>query len=582
MRKKIFIYCFVACTIAVLITSVIAFVVMRSSVIEETERSAQSMANMITNMLGDEQSTYDETAKSLKQETVSKEQTSYRVTVISMDGTVLGDSNADIAGMDDHSERPEVVQAQRSGVGSARRKSDTLGINMLYVAVKDDALGVYVRVALPLTELQRMSVNLFVGSLIGLLVGQVVSLIAAFLFSGKLSKPIKKLAAAASKLAQDGKASEVKLSTGTELDELAHDFNDMSGRLNTSMNTLRHKNAEFDAVLGSMEDALVVVDKDSKVLYINHVASKLFGASDDFAQGGRALSELCFRKPVLNAAVRCMQENDKQVLKQRIGVDGAMDFSVYIYPMYFKDALSGAILLFRDVTHVLKLEKLRSDFVANVSHEMKTPLTSIIGYAQALKEDESANDTNTMKFLDIIELEAERLNLLINDLMELSMIEHRSEDTDISEYELKGIVEETVALVQLSASKKDVEVSVDMRRDFTILANRNRIKQLLLNLLDNGIKYNKQGGSLTLSAREHNGMLRLSVKDTGEGIDSKSISRLFERFYREDKSRSKELGGTGLGLSIVKHIAELYGGSVTVSSEKGVGSEFVVTLPVLK
>ena len=582
MRKKIFIYCFVACVVAVIITSVIAFVIMRSAIIEETKRSAQSMANMIINVVGEQERDFDELAKSLKHEDAQDVRTPYRVTIMLQDGRVLGDSSADITTMDNHADRPEVLEAVQSGVGSARRNSATLKTNMLYVAVKAIDSDLIVRVALPLTELQRMSYNLLIGSFVGMLAGQVAALVISFLLSGRLGKPIKKLANATKQLAAGEKASEVKLNTETELDALAHDFNDMSGKLHDSMSDLRHKNAEFDAVLSSMEDALVAVDKHQKVLYVNPVARKLFRAPDGFVRNRCELSELCFRKPVLDAAKRCILENKKQELMQRIGVDEAMDLHVYIYPMHYFDEISGAIILFRDMTHVIELEKLRTDFVANVSHEMKTPLTSIIGYAQALKEDESANDTNTMKFLDIIEIEAKRLSILINDLMELSMIENKSEDTDISEHAFGEIVEESIALIELFAKKKNIDLCVDIEKDVAIMANKDRIKQLLLNLLDNGIKYNKKGGALYLTGYEHNDMLRISVKDTGEGIDSKSTSRLFERFYRVDKSRSKALGGTGLGLSIVKHIAELYGGSVTVSSEKNVGSEFVVTLPILK
>jgi two-component system phosphate regulon sensor histidine kinase PhoR len=225
---------------------------------------------------------------------------------------------------------------------------------------------------------------------------------------------------------------------------------------------------------------------------------------------------------------------------------------------------------------------MRTDFVANVSHELRTPLTSIKGYAETLKEEDLSENKTAKRFLEIIEIEAERLNVLINDLMELSKIENKNEDVNISSHSLKEILDETAEVLSMAAEKKGVKIQKDIDDSIVIYANRDRIKQLVLNLMDNGIKYNKDGGKLTVDASAQREMLTLSIKDTGEGIAQADIPRLFERFYRVDKSRSKELGGTGLGLSIVKHISELYGGSVTVLSKKGKGSEFIVKLPIVK
>lgn len=581
MRKKLFIYGFVACIVAVLLTSAIAFVVMRNSVIEETKISAKSMANMLlAEIENDDASLYDDKAKSLKYESSSKELTPYRITIIANDGTVLGDSNADISAMDNHADRPEVLEANINGVGSARRDSSTLGTNMLYVAVKSSESDLIVRVALPLTELRRMSLSLFIGCLVSLLVGGVVSLISAFVFSRRLAKPINTLANATKQLTQGNMDEKLSLNTNTELDDLAHDFNDMSTRLNLTLSDLRHKNSEFDAVLSSMEDGLIAIDKSQKVLYINPVAKKLFSLPVEITEGFE-LSKLLYKQPILEATAKCIAESKSQTLMQTIGLDEALNFDVFIYPMLYKGQLAGAILLFRDVTHVQELERLRSDFVANVSHELRTPLTSIKGYAQALRDEGYEEKENNKRFLDIIEIEADRLNILINDLMELSKIENKGEDIDISEHAFADIVKETAALVSISAKIKNVQINLDIQEDMRILANKDRIKQLLLNLMDNGIKYNKNGGELNVSSAMHNGMLKLTVSDNGVGIDKEDMGRLFERFYRIDKSRSKELGGTGLGLSIVKHIAELYGGSVTATSDKGEGTEFVVMLPII-
>ncbi len=582
MRKKLFIYGFTASIIAVLLTGFISFFVTQSSSVEESKLSAQSMANIILNEIRSEDKTmYDQKAKSLGESLSVDENGAYRITIIDADGKVLGDSSADISSMDNHAKRPEVMQAQENGYGSSRRDSDTLDINMLYVAVKDAGSDIVVRIALPLTELQRMSYNLFIGCLISIAAGALVSLIASYMFARRLGKPIKRLAVFANNLAEGNMQERAVLKTNTELDELAYDFNEMAFRLSGSLNELKHKNVEFDTVLSSMENGLIAVDIDKKILYMNPVAKQIFNVTLE-TDGETALENIIYQKRLLDAVVKCLAQKSSVTLDLKIGGEEILDFRVTVSPMFYKHSLTGAIMLFADVTHILELEKLRSDFVANVSHELRTPLTSIKGYAEALKDDGLENKENAARFLDVIEIEADRLNVLINDLMELSKIENNQDDNNLTQYDFKDIVRETAELVRFGADKKGVDLILDIPDKLIVYANKDRIKQLLLNLMDNGIKYNKQGGKLFVSAAEADGMLRISVKDTGEGIAQEDIPRLFERFYRVDKSRSRELGGTGLGLSIVKHIAELYSGSVTVNSTKGEGAEFIVKIAILK
>ncbi len=583
MRKKLFNYFFAVSLIAVIITGFISFIAMRSSVVEEAKISAQAMAKMVIQSIKESDSLeYDEAVKALGNSISYKDHTPYRITIIGDDGKVLGDSSADILSMDNHLDRPEVIEARKVGVGSSRRDSDTLDINMLYVAVYDKDMGITSRIALPLIELKRISYNLIIGLVISISAGMVISVIASLIFAERLSQPINELAQASYEFAGGNLNKRVELKTSTELDDLSSAFNTMAEKLKNSLTEIKQKNTEFNSVLSSMHDGLIAVGPDRKMLYMNSKAKALFCFEGDCRKDDVELSFVVYQESILNAVDECLETKHTHYIDVKLGTKTSADYRVSVHPMEYDDKTWGAIIVMNDITRTLELEQLRSDFVANVSHELRTPLTSIKGYAETLKED-GVYDTKTAKrFLDIIEIEAERLNVLINDLMDLSKIENKSEDINISSHNLKKILDETIQLVSLSASKKEVEILKTIPDSLTVYVNRDRMKQLLLNLIDNGIKYNKDGGKLEVRVSAQKQMLEIIVKDTGEGIDKKDIPRLFERFYRVDKSRSKELGGTGLGLSIVKHIAELYNGSVTVTSVKGEGSEFIVKMPIVK
>jgi two-component system phosphate regulon sensor histidine kinase PhoR len=271
--------------------------------------------------------------------------------------------------------------------------------------------------------------------------------------------------------------------------------------------------------------------------------------------------------------------NDEMYLYQ----GGRRTLSIHVTPIYKSennDTISGALAYINDITQIRKLEDIRSEFVSNVTHELKTPLTSIQGFVETLKNDAIFDPVVSEKFLDIIEIETERLRMLINDILELSEIESTKTDNDKNAFGLLELVQEVESMLINSASEKEINFDIQIDTGLKVLANRNRIKQLLINLMDNAIKYNKLGGSVTVRADHFGGQVEIHVKDTGIGVPKEHTKRIFERFYRVDKGRSRDIGGTGLGLSIVKHIAQLYGGYINIESEEGKGSDFIVTLPI--
>ena len=581
MRKRIFIYGFLVSFIAVLLSGTITFFAMRASIINETKLNAETIAGIIINDINSEADEYDYDAR-IKNLAENQKAIPYRITVIAPNGDVLGDSSTDIEAMDNHDMREEVIEAKANGVGSSRRYSATLGINMLYVAVLEETTGIIVRVALPLIELQRMSTRILSLSALSVIAGGLLSLIISLFVARGISWPINQMVEAVRDLSTGKRQNMVTLSTNTELDFLSAEFNRMADSLEKLLDELKERNQAFDEVLSSMEDGLMAVNADLDILYLNRVAKEVFALRDEKHYEGKKLTAIVYQSQLLKAVKNCIAQREPQVVKLKIGEKEALDYRLTVLPMHSARHPEGAIILITDITHMLELEQMRTDFVANVSHELRTPLTSIRGYTEALKDNGFEDIEHAKRFLEIIEIEADRLNGLINDLMELSKIENRAQDINIAEHDISELAQEVVTLLAINATKKNIAVNINIQKPIIVMANKHRLKQLLLNLIDNGIKYNKENGRLDIEISAQGKMLTIAVMDTGEGIAADDIPRLFERFYRVEKSRARELGGTGLGLSIVKHITELYQGSVTVESKKGKGSKFIATMPIAK
>ncbi len=580
MRARSFFYALITSMLAVIIAGMITYFIVRNSLVTETQGIAQIVSQTVLHEAEAGELEQAQGGQSPASELLAAG-THYRIELMDLDGNVINDFGTD-AQANNLADRPEVMAALNFGIGQALVHDDMLGHNVLYYAAADQADGYIVRVSIPVTGLNQLLMRITYAGLVGLAVSGLLALLASVLFTRGYTKQVKGLAAAVRDFASGKTGEDVVLNTRTELDVLADDFSEMRANVNTLLRDIRQRNEEFNAVLSSMADGLVAVNTFQQILYINPVAEEIFSIKERQGTEPLMLSEIAYQRPLLDAVQNCIKKHRSEVVQLKIARNEILDFRVTVSPMMSKGSLFGAIILLTDITHMLELERLRTDFVANVSHELRTPLTSIKGYTEALKDSSLGANDMAKRFLDIIEIESDRLNVLINDLMELSKIENRSEDTDIGEHCIKQIIEETIDLVSMKAEKKHVAIKTRIPKDIKILANKDRIKQLFLNLIDNGIKYNKDGGQLEISVYHLGRMLTISVKDTGEGIAQEDIPRLFERFYRVEKSRSRELGGTGLGLSIVKHIAELYHGSVTVVSEKGKGSEFIVKMPIAK
>lgn len=402
--------------------------------------------------------------------------------------------------------------------------------------------------------------------------GLIVALFSAHYAAGRVVEPLQRLTRAARSISAGETAAPVE-DVPDEMGELAGAFNYMSERLSAAYRKLENNNEQLAAVLQGMNDGVVAVDAQGNITLMTERARELLGS---YAGTVRRLSECGTHYLAVQAMLeKVMQGGEAFTQPLSITVPAERELEVYVSRL--SGNASGALAVISDVTRIRKLERMRSEFVANVTHELKTPLTSIRGYIELLMAEERDAQT-TRSFYEIIEIEAERLQKLTDDLLQLSDIENGSTEREVTPIPLAETVEKVIKTLRPEAQARGISLHAFVEPGLQVVAAPHRLYQLIKNLMENAVKYNRDGGAVNLSAATERGVAVIRVHDTGIGIPPEHLERIFERFYRVDKGRSRELGGTGLGLSIVKHIVNLYGGDVRVDSEPGVGTTFTVRL----
>ena len=475
----------------------------------------------------------------------------FRVTLIKSDGSVVSDSvDTDVNSMPNHSDRPEFEQAIKDGNGSSHRMSETLNKITYYYAEKT-ADGSVIRVAKTIDSIYGIFLFVIPSILIIMIGVFVVCTILAKRSTKKIIEPIKEMA-------DNGNGSPYD-----ELLPLSQKIASQQRQIKRQMRRLQFEKDKISTLIENMAEGFILIDVDKKVLMSNYSASKLLGADDD---GVTDKTLIAFsRNEVLNdcvdKALSGESKNGDTTVKGRA-------LQIITNPVYSNGEKNGAICLIIDVSAKKKAEKMRREFTANVTHELKTPLTSISGYAEIIasglvKPDDIPN------FANKIHKESGRLLSLISDIMELSQLDEKFSDEEFAPVDLAGVAAEVAEDLRSNAEKHGITITVDTKTA-VISGNRNQIYELIYNLCDNAIRYNRENGSVKIITGDDNEHPFVKVADTGIGIPEKHHKRVFERFYRVDKSRSKETGGTGLGLAIVKHITERHGGEISLeSSEQG-------------
>ena len=513
-----------------------------------------------------------------------------RITFIALDGRVLGDSAEPSTTMENHGARPEVVEAIANGIGSSVRYSTTVGNDLLYRAFLqiEGANGRVVRIAMPLDDINEAISALRQTLLIGLLIVSSLGLLLAYGFSRYLSDRIKRLMEFSREVAR-GSFPQNFFSTSRqdEINLLEQHLNEMSAKIRDNIQQVLAEKAKADSILRCMIEGVLVLDPKGRVLVINDQAEKMFNLPHDRDIQGASITELS-RHPEMKQVIQEVLAFDfaKGRYSKEIELDEGRWFRVNAVSLRNgQKGIMGSILVFHEISEIKRFETLRSDFVANVSHELRTPLTAIRGYVETLLSAPPANRKQSEHFLEIIERHAERLTRLTEDLLTLSDLESGRVHLSVEPLEAKYLIQRVLEVFQHRAVQKGVELVSFIEPGLPpLLGDSDRLQQLLINLVDNAIKYTPAGGRVEIQASATQtsgleGIVQLTVSDTGPGIPEKDLPRLTERFYRVDKARSRELGGTGLGLAIVKHIVQAHGGELKIDSVIQKGTTIRVYLP---
>jgi two-component system phosphate regulon sensor histidine kinase PhoR len=507
-----------------------------------------------------------------------------RITIIDLSGKVLADSERnqqELAAMENHAERPEIKSALSSGIGEELRYSSTLKIDMLYIAISiregRGVIGV-VRLALPLTQIQKQLAAVRNTILVSLIFALGLAFVLGSLLAESIVKPINRIIHGARKFSQGDFNYQILLDSKDEIGQLAEVLNKMAQDIEDKIKELEVRNQHLAAILQSMVEGIIVVDNRSRILSLNSPAERIFNITKNEAQN-KLFLEVIPNNNIVDLINEVLEK--KEFLSRELSLIWPVQkiFRIDVSPIFEKNRTSGCLIVIHDITEIRRLETMRRDFVANVSHELKTPLTSIKGFTETLLEGAWRDEKNVQHFLGIIREHAQRLDNLVNDLLSLAHMEVKDISLDKSEIKIKELVDEILAGFSAQLKKRHIQAHNDLPLKLSVKAHQDKLNQVFTNLVDNAIKFNKEGGSVRIYSRESADLIKIIVEDTGIGIPPKDLSRIFERFYRVDKGRSREMGGTGLGLAIVKHIVELHGGMVGVESNEGLGATFWFSLP---
>jgi two-component system phosphate regulon sensor histidine kinase PhoR len=510
----------------------------------------------------------DDLCRQLKQKMGS------RVTVIALDGRVLGDSDTDSTHMDNHAHRQEIQQASLNGIGMAIRFSDTLKYNFLYVAkkiMKGSQPEGFIRLSVPLQEIDR-SINVLRIKILSIFLS---ILLTTGIFSFWQIERIRRLTAQirdfSRSIARGELGRKLFFDRAGEFNEIAESLNTMSVELKNSITSHEEEQHRLNVILRSIPDALFIVDAHGVILLSSLAARKLFG---EIAIQGRPFIEVMRNSEILSLVENVQKQQAAGIAEIRIDSPLEQYCVVQVSPLFYNEREpSGFIAVFHDITQLKKLEQTRTDFVANISHEIKTPITAIQGFADTLLEGALDDREHAVKFLQTIKANSERINGLVDDLMTISKIELGVIRVEKSSVDIQEVAEHILTLLQDKAAEKNLTIKAHILPEpRTIEADRDRLIQILTNLVDNAIKFTETG-RVTFGDAQENGKVYLFVEDTGIGIPQKHLPRLGERFYRVDPGRSRNMGGTGLGLAIVKHLVKAHGWEMRFESTPGKGTK---------
>lgn len=519
-----------------------------------------------------------------------KEKTGARITVIDNSGRVLGDSDESSRLMENHLNRPEIRDAMISNIGSSIRFSKTISKNFFYLAisVNQEPNRFFLRLSVPLQHIDKAINKIRMKIIVGALLVLFIVIMVGLMQTERITKSIEEITLFSKDVASGNFRKRLFLKEKGELGELGKNINEMAKELSFRLQQSEDEKNKIEAILRNMSDGLILTDKKGLIIMSNDAVTRLFGLTSSIE--GKTLLETLRKAELMELIEKVIGTGDRISREIEISYPRELHLVATAAPFSIKSEVTGVVITFHDISRLKKLENIRKDFVANVSHEMKTPVTAIKGFAETLLEGALNEKENARKFLETIKAHSERLNSLVNDLLTLSRIELGDIKIEKTAVNLNEVVDTVFNTLKEKAQKKGLnlekQIPVELQE---IQADRNRFIQILLNLVDNGIKFTEKGKVTFKVKTETSSMtdnlinfIEISIEDTGIGIPKKHIPRLGERFYRVDTARSRELGGTGLGLAIVKHLVKAHGWDMIIESIEGKGTTVKIICPLFK
>ncbi len=547
---------------------------------EELKTRARTVENrMLEDNLDIEVSKIDTLCKKLAQ--VMK----CRITIVLPSGEVIGESDENPLEMENHLKRPEIQKALNGALGKSIRYSNTLSKSMMYIAIPlsdhNRNVSAVIRTSISTSAIEyTLGIVYFNIVIVGVVVALIAALICLFV-SHRISQPLHKMKQVADRFARGDFSMRLNVSNSEEISHLAKAMNYMAEQLDARIKTINHQRKQQEAIFASMVEGVIAVDKDNRLISLNYAAAQLLDVKSDDITNKR-IDEV-IANPELYQVIKQALLNH-EIIEGEIVITNQERRFLKAHGAAMQDsngAQIGSVIVLHDVTTVRRLENLRRDFVANVSHELKTPITSIKGFVETLMEGALDDRDDAMRFLGIIARQTDRLNAIIEDLLSLSRVEQGKEQDSIPKEHssINNLIQSAIECCKNNSQEKNINIIIVNQEDIIANINPPLLEQAVVNLIDNAVKYSESGSQIQIEVTCKNDLISINVQDWGCGIMEEHLPRIFERFYRVDKARSRKLGGTGLGLAIVKHITQTHGGYVTVTSEYGSGSTFSIHLP---
>ena len=570
MKRRLFYIIIILSVISVTITGVLSSLVYYEFYLNDSKEQLETIVKISANYDWDGYTAINKSASDIL------ESSNYpiRITIVENSGNVIYDNFANYDNIENHRNRLEIIGAFKNGTGEDTRLSKTLKNNTYYYAIKLDDNTV-LRLSRELSSIREMFSNIVPIILSIFLLMVYIALFVASSISKKLITPITNMTKSIDELIEDDELI-LQIDTYEELEPLAHKIREQKSRINEYINEIKNERDRINVITENMKEGFILLNNEKNILSINTSGKRMIGNNRFTLIKHKNIIELTRDEQILKNVDKSLSEN-KHIVND---IDtNRFHYRYYYSPVSEKfNKVDGLVILIEDITIQKKAELMRREFSANVSHELKTPLTTMIGFAQMIKEGLIKDTESIKKYSGMINDEGLRLIHLIEDIMRLSKIEEGI-DVDYNDFvKLNDLADDICDLLTTKAEKNNIKITLNSE-NIGMHGNKSYISELLYNIIDNSIKYNKRNGEVYVNIYKKD-KIYIEVKDSGLGIPEEHLSRIFERFYRVDKSRYRETGGTGLGLSIVKHIVELYKGNITINSKENVGTEIVITFPL--